>query len=338
MKKRGALTLIALTAVLAFAGCKKEEKMNPFDYVTLGQYKGVEITLDNTDVTDEEIDTRINKILNENLEYNEVSRSSQEGDKLKINITGEVDGKVNDGFTSNDYELVLNNQIHIMDGFVENLYDVEPGKEVEFTVTVPETFLTQDLIGKDVDFKVKVSSVSEPKTPELTDEFVAKVSEKTTVDEFRDYVKETLESEKEAALENSKKIAALDTAISNATIISYPEGAVDDQIAEIQEKYQVYASMQNITVDQYIENNYGDTVQAYAEELVKQELVLAAIQKQEKISISNSEYKEKLPEFAEKYSLMSAETFEENYGKETIKQAMLWDKTMDFLVDNAIVK
>lgn len=338
MKKRGALALIALTAVLAFAGCKKEEKTNPFDYITLGQYKGVEITLENTDVTDEEVDARINKILNENLEYNEVSRTSKEGDKLIINVTGEIDGKVNDGFTSNDYELVLNSDIHIMEGFVDNLYDVDSSRDLEFTLTVPETFSTQTLVGKEVDFKVSISSVKEPKVPELTDDFVAKVSDKKTVDEFKTYVKEALETEKATALEDSKKVEALKATIDNATIVKYPEGAIDKQVAEIEDKYKVYASMQSITVDEYIQNYFGDTVQAYAEELVKQELVLAAIQKQEKISISNAEYKEKLPDFAAKYSIMSAETFEENYGKEAIKQAMLWDKTMDFLVDNAIVK
>lgn len=338
MKKRGALALVALTAVLAFTGCKKEEKTNPFDYVTLGQYKGIEITLDNTDVTDEEIETRITKILNENLDYNEVSRASMEGDKLKVNISGKVDGKTNDGFTSTDYELVLNSSVHIMQGFVENLYDLEAGQEKEFTVTVPENFANQELVGKDVEFTVNVSSVKEPKTPELTDDFGAKIAGKESVDEFKTYVKETLEKEKAEKLENSKKVNALQGAIDNATIIKYPDGAVEEQVAEIQEKYQVYASMQNITVDEYIQKSYGDTVQAYAEDLVKQELVLSAIQKQEKISISNSEYKEKLPAFAEKYSIMSEEAFEQNFGKETIKKAMLYDKTMDFLVENAVIK
>ena len=110
----------------------------------------------------------------------------------------------------------------------------------------------------------------------------------------------------------------------------------EKQIEEIGEKYNVYATLQEMTVDEYIQENFGDTVQAYAEELVKQELVLEAIQKEEKLTLSDAEYKEKLSVFAELYSGMDAETFESNYGKETIKQAMLWDKSIEFLVENAI--
>lgn len=336
MKKRGALVLLTLTAVLAFSGCKKEEKQNPFDYVSLGQYKGVEISLETSEVTEEEVDARIATILKTNQEFVEVDRSSLEGDQVNISVTGEIDGKINDGFTSEGYDILLGSDIYVMEGFVENLYDRRAGEQINFTLTIPASFQEQAFIGKEITFHVTVNSVKEAVIPELNDEFVAKVSEYSTVDEYKEYIKEGLIAEKEASSENYAKAEVLAVVMENANVIKFPEGAVEKQIEEIGEKYNVYATLQEMTVDEYIQENFGDTVQAYAEELVKQELVLEAIQKEEKLTLSDAEYKEKLPVFAELYSGMDAETFESNYGEETIKQAMLWDKSIEFLVENAI--
>lgn len=338
MRKRGALALMAMTAVLAFAGCKKEEKTNVYDYITLGQYKGIEVSLETGEVTDENIDARIDRILKENQEFIEVERASVEGDKVNIDVTGEVAGAIDDGFTSEGYDIILGSGVYIMDGFQENLYNLVPGQEVEFKLIVPDNFSSQELVGQEVTFRVTVNSVMEGTIPELNDEFVSKVSEVDTVDAFREYIKEVLTTEIEMNSENYKKSQVLTAVLDNSEVIQYPEGSVEKQIEEINEKYNVYATLQEISVDEYIQKNFGNTVQVYAEELVKEELILAAIQEEEKITLTDAEYKEKLPAFAEKYAGMDADVFEDTYGVETIKQAMLWDKIIDFLVENAVFK
>lgn len=338
MKKRRTVVLLSLAATLAFFGCKKEVKENPLDYVTLGQYKGVEVQMETGDVTEEEVDVRIATILKANQLFQQVERASMQGDQVNINVKGEINGAINDGFTANGYDILLGSDIYVMEGFVENLLNRKAGEQIDFTLTIPSTFSEVALIGKEVTFHVTINSVKEAITPELNDEFVAKVSEYTTVEEYKESIREALVAEKQASSENYIKAEVLEAVMKNAQVKQYPEGAIENQVKEIGEKYNVYATLQEISVEEYIQKNFGDTVQAYAEELVKEELVLEAIQKEEKITLSDDEYKEKLPAFAEKYSSMEADAFEETYGVETIKQAMLWDKIIDFLVENAVIK
>lgn len=338
MKKKSALIMLAITVLIAFAGCSKKEEsevFQPNDYITLGEYKGIDVTVPGEEVTDEKIEARIFQMLQEQQEYVEVSRSSKNGDMMNIAVTGEIDGELNDGFTSESADVVLGDGVFIMEGFAEKLYEKEAGNELEFTLTVPESFSETDLIGKDVTFHVTVKSVKEQAIPELSDELIAKISDYSTIEEYKEYVKGVLAAEIDAKLENEKRAAVLSAVMENVVVISYPEGSVEEQVAGIEEKYNVYASLQEKTVEEYILENYGDTVQAYAEELVKEELVLEAIKKAEGIKVTNAEYKEKLPEFAKKYSMMDADAFESTYGEESIKQAMLWDKTINFLIENA---
>lgn len=331
--------LLALTSVLAFSGCKKEEKVeDEVQYVTLGEYKGIEITKVSDEVTEDEVYARITTILEEHKEFVDVlDRESKDGDLINIDVTGEVGGIVEDGFTSEEFDIELGSGIYVMEGFAEHLLGVEAGEELDFDLTVPDSFSDATLIGQEVSLHVIVNSVKYGMTPELTDELVAEISDLSTVEEYQNYIREQLSEEKISTNQNNQKKELLAAVMKNATILQYPEGAIDKQIAEINDKYKTYATLQNITVEEYIQKYYGDTVEAYAEELVNEELVLNAIQKAEKITVSDSYYKEKLPEFAEKYAAMKAEDFEASYGKDTIKKAMLWDKTIQFLLDNATV-
>ena len=56
------------------------------------------------------------------------------------------------------------------------------------------------------------------------------------------------------------------------------------------------------------------------------------------MTVSDEEYQSGLEELANQYGAESGEAFEEQYGKEDVENSILYDKIMDYVVDQAVVK
>ena len=144
--------------------------------ITLGEYKGIPVTVTEPTVTDEEVDAQIQQLLNSSAEYLEVDREAQLGDQVNIDYKGMKDGVAFDGGTAEGYDLVLGSNSFI-DGFESGLVGAKKGEEVTLNLTFPDPYQNNpDLAGQAVVFEVKVNNVKEKTVPELTDDFVAKVS------------------------------------------------------------------------------------------------------------------------------------------------------------------
>ena len=146
MKKRNyILAAVALTMAVMLTGCggkkdagstgvaAEEEALNVKvqDYVTLGDYKGLEVTYPSVqEVTDEEVEEYIQEQLEEYTEYQEVEdRAAQEGDSVNIDYTGTVDGEEIDSDTG--YDLILGSEDFLPD-FENSLIGKKAGEETVF--------------------------------------------------------------------------------------------------------------------------------------------------------------------------------------------------------------
>ena len=82
------------------------------DYVKLGDYKGLEVTLASTDVTDEEVEQQVETNLNNNDKSEELKEGTVEnGDVANIDYEGKLNGKAFDGGTAEGYDLTIR-QLH----------------------------------------------------------------------------------------------------------------------------------------------------------------------------------------------------------------------------------
>ena len=78
------------------------------DYVTLGEYKGLKVTLASTAVTDEEIDSEISSRLTQNDKVETLEEGTVEnGDIANIDYEGMKDGVAFDGGTDKGYDLSI---------------------------------------------------------------------------------------------------------------------------------------------------------------------------------------------------------------------------------------
>ena len=157
----------AESTTAADANLPKEPKN--FGKVTLGKYEGVEIKTHDVSVSDEEVDSYIQNVLENSQNLTEVDRPAASGDTVNIDYEGKKDGVAFDGGTAKGQNLELGSHSFI-DGFEDGLIGAAKGEKRTLNLTFPADYGNKDLAGQAVTFDVTVNSVQEKSKPELNDE------------------------------------------------------------------------------------------------------------------------------------------------------------------------
>ena len=164
--------------------------------VELGQYKGVEVSKNDVEATDADVEEELKRVQDQNSRTVAVSdRAVKDGDNTVIDFEGFVDGVAFDGGKGTDYPLTIGSHSFI-DNFEEQIIGMNIGDEKEINVTFPEEYHAEELKGKPAVFKVKVKEIKEKQLPELNDEFAQDVSDFDTLAEYRDDLKKKIETRK----------------------------------------------------------------------------------------------------------------------------------------------
>ena len=177
--------------------------------VTLGKYKGVQVTKIDTSVSAEEVEQELNRERENNARTITVEdRPVADGDTAVIDYEGFVDGKPFEGGKAENHSLVIGSHSFI-DTFEEQLVGKNTGDELEVHVTFPEEYHAAELAGKPAVFQVKINEIKAKELPELDDEFAQDVSEFDTLEEYKDSLKKRLVDRKEASAKREKEEEAI---------------------------------------------------------------------------------------------------------------------------------
>ena len=357
MKKKLIFLVLGLSILLA-GGCgKKDEVKNDTnqknetkekdyvvgDHIKLGQYKGVEVTVEYLEVTEEDIEYAIQMDLEEAATLVEVTDRTavESGDTVNIDFKGMLDGVAFEGGTATDFDLEIGSG-QFIEGFEEKLIGVNVGETVELDLKFPETYNNEELAGQDVVFEVTVNAIQKMVTPELTDEFVKEFTDFETVDAYRASIRERLEKEYAETMKRNKTRNVLNAIIDNAEIISYPE-SITNRIEENMISEQTsYASMYGMELEDFLLGMYGMTLEQFnieiasiAEEAAAQQLVIEAIMEAENIEFSEQEFQEGVSRLAKEFG-HEEEEFVSTYGEDAIRETLIWEKVLDYLSAEAI--
>ena len=307
------------------------------DYITLGEYTGLEIVKASAEVSDEEVQAMIDTETIETLTEGTV----EEGDTVNIDYVGELDGEEFDGGSAEGYSLEIGSDTFI-DGFEDGLIGVEVGETADLNLTFPENYHSEDLAGKDVVFHVTVNSMQ--RVPELTDEVAAKVADGKTAEEYRASVREELEESAEIQQENLAKQELLTTVVNNATVNGYPTEYLEYNMEMTKKNYESMAQMYGMTYEDLIaaygmdEETFTATLEEQLKSVLPQEMVLLAIAETEEIEIDDEEYAKRLTDVIGETEgedpTVTIEELEAYYGESYLRKSLLLDKVMDFLVEN----
>lgn len=353
MKKNVRLILCCAAVVMLAAGCGKKsdttetttaaetteaEITDKGEVTKLGQYKGIEVTKEDTTVTDAEFDQRIASILQANPEITEITdRPAQNGDTVNIDYVGMKDGVAFDGGTAEGYDLELGSDAFI-DGFEDGLIGANVGEERSLNLTFPEDYGNADLAGQAVVFDVTVNKIEEKKNAILDDAFVQRVSDFSTVDEFKADTMAALQEEKEQSAAQQVEDDAFAAAVDNSEY-SLNEAAVEQQYNNQLTYYENMFSSYGFTMESYAEmigqteDEFKETLHTAAENAIKQQLLIDAVAEKEGLIVEDAD-RESL---AENYGT-DLKTLQDTYGEDMVDQTALIYKVVEFIGSNAVVK
>ena len=293
-------------------------------------YVGMEVEK----ITEADVDLYVQEVL-ENNKVRQLKEGPLElGDIAIIDYTGYVDGVAFEGGSEVGRELELGSGGFIK-GFEEGLVGAKKGDSVTLNLSFPIDYWAPDLAGKDVVFEVKINSAAAMVVGELTDEFVTNLTQGdyTTVEDFRGYATGFL-------TEQRKYSSIMDYLVENATFGKFNEEYVQEAFA-LEKEY--YAMMYGYDSVEAFEEAFTAEVSAVLWQMVEDEIrryeqdrvVLYCVAKEQNLSFADEEYTTAI----EEYAASNGVTVEELYklqSEESLRQSMLMEKALEFLLDSIV--
>ena len=310
--------------------------------VTLGEYKGVEVQKTKSEVTEEDIETEIQRAREKNSRLITVEdRGIEDGDQVTIDFDGSVDGKRFEGGKAEDYPLTIGSHTFI-DNFEEQLIGKTTGEECEVNVTFPAEYHVEELKNKPAVFKVKVKEIQRKELPEANDDFASEVSDFDTMEEYKKDLTEKLQAEKIEAAKTADEDKVVAKVIENATM-EIPDQMVEEQVNGMVNDYARRLESQGISFKQYVEitgmtaEKIGEQMKPQAIKRIQTRLVLEAVVKAENIQADDAAVEEQFDKMAEDFK-MDKEQIKGMFGEEQmaqLKEDLAVQKAIDFLVAEA---
>ncbi|MDD5939513.1 MAG: trigger factor [Lachnospiraceae bacterium] len=312
--------------------------------IKLGKYKGVEVRKrPEVTVTEDEVEAELKRQQDANGKIVDVTdRPVKDGDMIKLDYEGKIDGTPFQGGTAQDTPLTIGSHSFIP-GFEEGLIGAEIGKTLDVNVTFPENYQAKELAGKAAVFTCTVKSIQEKQLPELNDEFADEVSEFSTLDELKKDIEKNIRERKEANLRTEKENEAVDAVIADAEL-EIPEPMLKTQQEQLANEFAQQMQMQGLQFSQYLQyagitqDQFLEQVKPQAEKRIRTRLALEAIVKAENITVSDEEFQAELEKMAKQYNMPVdnvKKIFEEGKAAEDLKKDIAVQKAVTFVADNA---
>ncbi|HBY89247.1 MAG: trigger factor [Ruoffia tabacinasalis] len=309
--------------------------------VQLGEYKGLSVEKQDTEVTDEDVQNAIKSRQEKLAELVVKDSEAVEGDTVVIDYEGFVDTEAFDGGKAENHSLELGSNSFIP-GFEEQLVGTKAGDNLDVNVTFPEEYQAEELAGKEAVFKVTVHEVKATELPELDDEFAKDVDDEVeTLAELENKIRVQLEEEKQQAAKDIFEDLALRQAVDNAEVEGgVPWAMVHEEIHRQMDYFLNNLSRQGIQPEMYYQitgttsQDLHDQFEEEAELRTKTNLVLEAIVKAENLEVSDEEKEGEVESLAEQYG-MEVDQVRGFVSDDMLDSDIKMKKAMSIIVDSA---
>lgn len=309
--------------------------------VELGDYKGLEIEKQDTELTDEEVETTINQRLEAMADMViKEDGKVEEGDTVNLDFDGYVDGEQFEGGQADGYDLEIGSGMFIP-GFEEQLVGLKVGEEKDVEVTFPEEYHAEELAGKPATFKTKINEIKTKEVPELDDELANELdSEANTVDEYKENLRKQLAESKATEAENVQKEEAITKATDNAKV-DIPDAMIKTEEDRMLQEFAQRLQQQGLNLETYFqisgqsEEDLRGQMKEDAEQRVKTNLTLAAIADAENIEASDEDVEKELETMSSQFGI-SVDDIKSTLGNtDIVKNDVRVKKVIDLLVNEA---
>ena len=307
--------------------------------VELGEYKHLGIKKEEVEVTDADVEERLERLLSNQAEWQIKEGEAKKGDIVVIDFKGFIGDEAFEGGEAKGYELELGSGSFIP-GFEDQLEGKAAPVDTEVNVTFPENYQVADLAGKEAKFEVTIHDVKEKVLPELTDEFVKEFSKEaaSTVAEYKEKLREEIKVQKEEAAAKAYSDKVISTAVENAKL-TVPTKLIDQEVNSMFEQFAGNLSRQGLSFELYEQftGKGADELKAEmrsdAENKIKTSFVLGEIAEVEKVEVTDADIDAEVKELATMYN-MTEEGVRTRISVEDLRGELVIQKTVEFLKEN----
>lgn len=318
-------------------GVEMKMKVTTYPEVKLGEYKGLEAKMLDTEATDD-VAEELKNMQDRNSRLVTVEdRAAEMGDTAEIDFEGFVDGVAFEGGKGENYPLELGSGSFIP-GFEEQVVGHKSEEEFDVNVTFPEEY-AEELAGKDAVFKCKIHEIKSKELPELDDDFAKDVSEFDTLDELKADLKKQIGDRKTASANTDFENQLLEQVCDNMEV-EIPECMFDQKCDEMIQDYAYRLQMQGIDLNTYL-GYLGQTQEQFkaqfmdgAKQQVKTQIALDAIVEAEKLEATEDEINAEIDKLAAQYD-MEADKIKAAVPQDQIAKDVTTKKAVDLIVNSA---
>ena len=328
----------------------------PFQYLAtlevtpafeMPEYIGIEVEKERRTVNDADIAKALDTLREQRVSYADMDRPVVEDDFIVVNFTGTIDDKpitdlikVARGLTEQKNFWLHKTQNPLIPGTVEALIGSSKGDKKTVTVTIPDDFVYDEIVGKEAKYEIEVVQVKEKSLPELDDKF-AKGFGAESMDKLREGVENDLKNE----LEYSKKKSIRNQCVDKLL------GAVNCDLPETIVNEATRAAVHNI-VQQNHERGVGKEIieenkdkiyanaKTDAEVRVKANYILSKIAEKEGIKVTDQELSRQVAAMAAQQKVKPqklAQQLKENGTIYQVQEEIMNAKVIDLLEEKAKV-
>ncbi len=339
-----AAALMAVTLTTTITACNKKIDVDmgykASDYVTLGDYKNIDVEIDKTSIENQCIEDAIKEDQQDNTTYSDVDRGAVKTDKILFNVNATYAGLTIADLSANGQTLILGVDSFPLniDGVEEMLYGMKPGDVNIKIITLPENYPNTTYAGANVVFEVTMTEVAQAQVPMVTDAYVKQYYGYDTVQEYREHIKEEVTNDVNEKVDDAKKEAVLTKLTEICNVSDIPQSLYDEKTEQFNTSINFYATLMGKSNDEYCQTNFNMTFDEYVRKSCEQRLILEAIIESEDLKMTEYRYKGDLDDFASANGFSKGSLMEDKYGKNTICIGMLVEEAQQLVLDNAKVE
>ena len=308
--------------------------------VKLGEYKGLAYEVEETSVSEEEVEAELKRI-QENFAELEVKEDGEveNGDTAVIDFEGFKDGVAFEGGKGENYPLEIGSNSFIP-GFEEQLIGMKKEETKDINVMFPENYQAAELAGQPVVFKVTVHEIKAKVLPELNDDLAKDVNapDVETMDDLKALIRKNQEEQKRQNAENEATNKLISTVV-DACEVEIPEVMIKNETDDMIQDYANRLQQQGISLTQFFqitgqsEETLREQMAKDAESKVKLRLVLDAIATQENLEVGEEDIDTEYGLIASQYN-MEKEKVKELIPASSISYDVRLRKALDLIKDS----
>ncbi|MCX6401707.1 MAG: trigger factor [Propionibacteriales bacterium] len=308
--------------------------------INLPAYDGLSAKVEDLSVSDDDVTEQVDALRERFATLIDVERPAKDGDFVVIDLVATQDGEVVEGAEITGFSYKVGNG-----GMIDGLDAALEGAAIDEEKTFVTQLVSGDLVGQDVEVKVKVTGVQEQELPELDDDFAQEASEFDTLAELREDVRERLTRGKRLEQAAAARDAVLESLLEQVEV-PLPETMVTEELNARRENLEQQLVMSGLTLEKYLEEE-GQTQEEFEADLdrrvrdaVAAQFLLDEIADKEEMGVDQAELTQHMLRRAQQSGQDPQEfvnhMFEHNHVPDLV-QEIRRGKALQLLVEGATV-